>query len=172
MGACWEKLPKIVKITLLQFNYEFGHGNFFTVWSSQHFQNIYRRKRKLSTETLIIKSQSCDKFPVFMMFACFHSNETIQPFIIPIFRRPKVAFHKLLILWLHMVDHLTIKFNSIKFNSLGLLFTQNMIKCTMWYLCAWNLHKVCSHLESSIFIAAVSLEIAGVVHGKHWHWCE
>ena len=45
IGACWEKLPKIVKITLLQFNYEFGHGNFFTVWSSQYFQNIYRRKK-------------------------------------------------------------------------------------------------------------------------------
>ena len=44
-GACWEQLPKIVKITLLQFNYELGHGNFFTVWSSQHFQNIYRRKK-------------------------------------------------------------------------------------------------------------------------------
>ena len=34
IGVCWEKLPKIVQITLLQFNYEFGHGNFFTVWSS------------------------------------------------------------------------------------------------------------------------------------------
>ena len=45
IGACWEKLPKIVKITLLQFNYEFGHRNFFTVWSSQYFQNIYRRKK-------------------------------------------------------------------------------------------------------------------------------
>ena len=31
IGAYWEKLPKIVKITLLQFNYEFGHRNFFTV---------------------------------------------------------------------------------------------------------------------------------------------
>ena len=31
IGACWEKLPKIVKITLLHFNYEFGHGIFFTV---------------------------------------------------------------------------------------------------------------------------------------------
>ena len=31
IGACWEMLLKIVKITLLQFNYEFGHGNFFTV---------------------------------------------------------------------------------------------------------------------------------------------
>ena len=30
-GACWVNLPKIVKITLLQFNYEFGHGNFFTL---------------------------------------------------------------------------------------------------------------------------------------------
>ena len=28
IGACWEKLPKIVKITLLQFNYTFGHGFF------------------------------------------------------------------------------------------------------------------------------------------------
>ena len=28
-GACWEKLPETVKITLLQFNYEFGHGGFF-----------------------------------------------------------------------------------------------------------------------------------------------
>ena len=50
IGASWEKLPKIVKITLLQFNYEFSHGNFFTVWSSQYFQifidgkNSYRRK--------------------------------------------------------------------------------------------------------------------------------
>ena len=25
IGACWEKLPKIVKITILQFNYQFGH---------------------------------------------------------------------------------------------------------------------------------------------------
>ena len=45
IGACWEKLPKIVKITLLQFNYEFSHGIFFTVWSSQYFQNIYRWKK-------------------------------------------------------------------------------------------------------------------------------
>ena len=28
-------------------------------------------KKVLSTETLIIKSQSCDKFPVFAMFTCF-----------------------------------------------------------------------------------------------------
>ena len=31
IGACWEKLPKIVEITLLQFYYEFGHGIFFKV---------------------------------------------------------------------------------------------------------------------------------------------
>ena len=31
IGACWEKLPKILKVTLLQFNYEFGHGIFLTV---------------------------------------------------------------------------------------------------------------------------------------------
>ena len=29
--VCLEKLPKIVKITLLQFNYVFGYGIFFTV---------------------------------------------------------------------------------------------------------------------------------------------
>ena len=45
IGACREKIPEIVKITLLQFNYEFGHKNFFTVQSSQYFQNIYRRKK-------------------------------------------------------------------------------------------------------------------------------
>ena len=28
-------------------------------------------EKKLSTETLKIKSQSCDKFPVLVMFACF-----------------------------------------------------------------------------------------------------
>ena len=31
IGVCWEKLPKIVKKTLLQFNHVFGYGNFFTV---------------------------------------------------------------------------------------------------------------------------------------------
>ena len=31
IGVCWEKLPKIVKIMLLQFNYILGYGNFFTV---------------------------------------------------------------------------------------------------------------------------------------------
>ena len=31
IGTCWEKLSKIAKITLLQFNYEFRNGNFFTV---------------------------------------------------------------------------------------------------------------------------------------------
>ena len=45
IGVCLEKLPKIVWITLLQFNYVFGYGNFFTVWSSLCFQNIYRRKK-------------------------------------------------------------------------------------------------------------------------------
>ena len=71
IGAYWEKLPNIVKITLLQFNYEFGHGIYFTVWSSWYFQNIYRRKNSYRPETLITKSQSCDKFPVFVLFACF-----------------------------------------------------------------------------------------------------
>ena len=31
IGSCWEELPNTVKITLLQFNNEFGHGNFSTV---------------------------------------------------------------------------------------------------------------------------------------------
>ena len=33
IGACWEKLPKIVKITLLQFNYEFDHSMIVTIFS-------------------------------------------------------------------------------------------------------------------------------------------
>ena len=40
IGAYWKNLPKIVRIALLQFSYKFGHGNFFTVRSSQYFQNI------------------------------------------------------------------------------------------------------------------------------------
>ena len=31
LEACWEELPTIEKITLLQFDYEFGHENFSTV---------------------------------------------------------------------------------------------------------------------------------------------
>ena len=31
IGACWGKLPKVVKVTLLQLDYEFDHGIFFTV---------------------------------------------------------------------------------------------------------------------------------------------
>ena len=31
IGVCWEKLPKTVKIVLLQFIYIFRYGNFFTV---------------------------------------------------------------------------------------------------------------------------------------------
>ena len=38
IGACWEKLPKIVQITLLQFNYEFGNGNF----SQYDLHNIFK----------------------------------------------------------------------------------------------------------------------------------
>ena len=50
IGACWEKLPKTVKITLLQFNYEFGHeilhSVFFTIFSKYlpTEKNIYRWK--------------------------------------------------------------------------------------------------------------------------------
>ena len=44
-------------------------------FSQYDLHNIFKiftdGKKYLPTETLIIKSQSCDKFPVFMMFACF-----------------------------------------------------------------------------------------------------
>ena len=98
IGACWEKLPKIVKIALLQFNYEFGHGNFFTVWSSQYFQNICRRKK------IVMDGNSHNKITKLRQVSCFRDvclfsiqMKTIQTFIIPIFQSPKVAFHKLLI---------------------------------------------------------------------------
>ena len=45
------------------------------IFSQYNLYNIFKiftdRKKKLSTETLIMKSQSCNKFPVFVMFACF-----------------------------------------------------------------------------------------------------
>ena len=57
-----------------------------------------------------------------VMFACFHSNETIQPFIILILQRPKGTLHKFLMMDSPM-GCLTNKFNSIIFNSLSLLLT-------------------------------------------------
>ena len=65
IGACREKLSKIVKITLPQFNYEFGHGNFFTEWSSQYFQNIYRR------EKIVIDGNSHNKITKLQQVPCF-----------------------------------------------------------------------------------------------------
>ena len=51
IGVCLEKLPKIVKITLLQFNYVFGYGHFFHSMIFTMFskylpteKNSYRRK--------------------------------------------------------------------------------------------------------------------------------
>ena len=45
------------------------------IFSQYNLYNIFKiftdGKKQLSTETLKIKSQSCDKFPVFVMFACF-----------------------------------------------------------------------------------------------------
>ena len=45
------------------------------IFSQYDLHNIFKiftgGKKYLSTETLIIKSQSCDKFLVFVMFACF-----------------------------------------------------------------------------------------------------
>ena len=72
IGACWETLPKLVRITLLQFNYEFSHGILFSQYDLHNIFTIcINRKKKILTETRIIKLQSCHKFPVFVMFACF-----------------------------------------------------------------------------------------------------
>ena len=65
IGVCWEKLPKTVKIMLLQFNYIFGYGNFFTVWSSQYFQNIYWRKK------IVIDGNSHNKITKLRQVPCF-----------------------------------------------------------------------------------------------------
>ena len=44
------------------------------IFSQYDLHNIFKiftdGRKYLSTETLKIKSQSCDKFPVFVMFAC------------------------------------------------------------------------------------------------------
>ena len=49
IGVCWEKLPKIVKITLLQWirSWKFFHSVIFTIFSKYlpTEKNIYRRKR-------------------------------------------------------------------------------------------------------------------------------
>ena len=45
------------------------------IFSQYDRHNIFKiftdGKKKLPTETLKIESQSCNKFPVFVMFACF-----------------------------------------------------------------------------------------------------
>ena len=121
IGACWENLPKIVKITLLQFNYEFGHGNFFTVWLSQYFQNIYQRKKIVIDGILIITSQSCYKFPVFVMFACFPFKWNHSTIYNSNLSKSKGSIPQIFNIMAALLGHLTIKFNSIKFNSLDLL---------------------------------------------------
>ena len=62
IGACRKKTTKIEKITLLQFSYEFGHGNFFTV---KNLQNIYRRKR------IVIDGNSHNKITKLRQVPCF-----------------------------------------------------------------------------------------------------
>ena len=70
--------------------------------------NYGRKNHKVATSSLFL-----------WCLLVFHSNETIQPFIILIFQRPKVAFHKLLVyILLRSVGNLTIKSNRIKFNCL------------------------------------------------------
>ena len=64
IGACWEKLPTIVKITLLQFNYEFG-WNFFHSMIFTIFQNIYQQKE------IVIDGNSHNKIMKLRQVPCF-----------------------------------------------------------------------------------------------------
>ena len=45
IGVCLEKLPKIVKITLLQFNYVFGYG-FFSQYDLHNIFKIFTDGKK------------------------------------------------------------------------------------------------------------------------------
>ena len=65
IGACWEKLPKIVKITLLQFNYEFGHGNF----SQYDLHNIF--KIFTDAKKIVIDGNSHNKITNLRQVPCF-----------------------------------------------------------------------------------------------------
>ena len=47
IGACWENLPKKVKIALLQFNYEFGHGVFFSQYDLHKIFKIFTDRKKI-----------------------------------------------------------------------------------------------------------------------------
>ena len=67
----WELIIKTYPRIVIKhkFYLRLGHGRFFTIWSSQYFQNIYWRKIYLLMETFMInmiKSQSYNKFP----FSC------------------------------------------------------------------------------------------------------
>ena len=93
-----EYTQKTVKITLLQLYFKFSHGDFFHKCSLQYSLNICWWKKIVMTHNKVTKLQQVPYFrDIKVMFACFHSNEIIQPFIILIFQRPKVALHKFLI---------------------------------------------------------------------------
>ena len=72
-------------------------------------------------ETLKIKSQSCDKFPVFVMFACFPFKWNHSTIHNPNLSKTGGRFPQIVNIMAALTGHLIIKFNSIKFNSLGSL---------------------------------------------------
>ena len=65
IGDCWEKLPKKVKITLLQCNYELGHGNFF------HSMIFTTFSKYLPTEKIVIDGNSHNKITKLRQVPCF-----------------------------------------------------------------------------------------------------
>ena len=99
------------------------------IFSQYDLHNIFKRlidgKKKLSTETLIIRLQSCEKFPVFVMFACFPfkwNHSTIHNCNLS---KTEGRIQQILNIMAEPVGHLTIKFNCIKFNSLGWLIKKH-----------------------------------------------
>ena len=103
------------------------------IFSHYDLHNIFKifiDGKIVIVETLVIKSQSCNKFPVFVMSACFpfkwnYSIIHNSNLLTTTGRIPQIFD-----IMAALVGHLTIKFDSIKFNSLGLLVTM----ATQWML--------------------------------------
>ena len=94
------------------------------IFSQYDLHNIFKifidGKKGLSTETLILKSQSCDKFPVFVMFACFPFKWNHSTIHNSNLSKTEGCIPQIINI-MAVLSGPPYYFNSIKFNSLGLL---------------------------------------------------
>ena len=116
------------------------------IFSQHDLHNIFKvfieGKKLLSMETLIIKSQSCDKFPVFVMFPCSPFKWNHLTIYNSNLSKTEGHISQIFNIMAALMGQLTIKFNSIKFNSLGLLIREkplSMIHFKTYYVNKMNL---------------------------------